>query len=117
MALSRRDMLRGSAFGAGVLAVGNVGALLTSSAAFANGRGNDAGHSNPHDATDYGPLVSDPAGILELPEGFSYRIVSRADVQSIMTYGVELRNRHSEILVSAIDGIVENTTFTLERLT
>jgi len=84
MAISRRDMLlRSSALGAGVLAVGNVDVLLTSKTALANGRGNDAGHSNPHDATDYGQLVSDPDGLLELPEGFSYRIVSRADVQSM----------------------------------
>ena len=85
MAFSRRDMLRSSAVGAGVLAVGNVGALLTSNTALASsgGRGNDAGHSNPQDATDYGPLVSDPAGVLELPAGFSYRIVSRADTQQM----------------------------------
>jgi secreted PhoX family phosphatase len=76
-------MLRSSALGAGVLAVGNVGALLGSKTALASGRGNDAGHSNPYDATDYGPLVSDPAGVLELPEGFSYRIISRADLQGM----------------------------------
>jgi secreted PhoX family phosphatase len=29
-------------------------------------------------AAGYGPLVPDPAGILSLPEGFSYRIVARA---------------------------------------
>jgi uncharacterized protein len=29
-------------------------------------------------AVGYGPLVADPAGILSLPEGFSYKIVSRA---------------------------------------
>lgn len=28
-------------------------------------------------ATGYGPLVSDPDGLLDLPEGFSYRVVSR----------------------------------------
>jgi secreted PhoX family phosphatase len=31
-------------------------------------------------AAGYGPLVPDPAGILSLPEGFSYRIVARAGV-------------------------------------
>jgi uncharacterized protein len=84
MAFSRRDLLlRSSALGAGVLAVGNVDVLLTSKTALANGRGNDAGHSNPHDATDYGPLVADRAKLLDLPAGFSYRIVSRADVQGM----------------------------------
>lgn len=28
-------------------------------------------------ATGYGPLVKDPAGMLDLPEGFSYRVLSR----------------------------------------
>src|SRR3990167_6971850 len=28
-------------------------------------------------ANGYGPLVADPAGLLDLPRGFSYRIVSR----------------------------------------
>ncbi len=28
-------------------------------------------------ATGYGPLVSDPAGLLDLPRGFSYRVISR----------------------------------------
>jgi uncharacterized protein len=31
-------------------------------------------------AVGYGPLVPDPAGILSLPQGFSYKIVSRAGV-------------------------------------
>ncbi|WP_334164666.1 alkaline phosphatase PhoX [Phenylobacterium sp.] len=35
-----------------------------------------AGYRN--EITGYGPLVPDPAGIFDLPEGFSYRIVSRA---------------------------------------
>ena len=29
------------------------------------------------DATGYGPLVKDPAGMLDLPEGFSYRVLSK----------------------------------------
>lgn len=33
----------------------------------------------PSDFTGYGPLQTDPEGILDLPEGFSYRILSRLE--------------------------------------
>ncbi len=39
-------------------------------------------HSNAADSTGFGELVADPAGILDLPAGFSYRVVS--------TYGDEM---------------------------
>ncbi|MGH9279781.1 MAG: alkaline phosphatase PhoX [Acidimicrobiales bacterium] len=55
--------------GAGVLALGNVRSLFGSLPALAAPAGG---------ATAYGPLVPDPAGILDLPPGFAYRIVSRA---------------------------------------
>jgi len=67
MPLSRRDLLRTSALGAGVLAVGNVGALFAgplSPAGAVAGRG-------------YGQLLPDPNGLLDLPRGFRYRVVSR----------------------------------------
>jgi len=62
--LGRRDFLR---------ATGAAFAAFTASAALGRGamlvpRGMAAG---------YGPLVPDPAGVLDLPEGFSYRVISR----------------------------------------
>jgi len=82
MALNRRQMLRAGAFGTGFVLVGNVRSLLTGPAAAAEtpavvtrraAAGARVGRSW---ATGYGPLVADPAGILELPEGFSYRVLS-----------------------------------------
>src|SRR5262245_15117646 len=63
MPLTRRDLLTRSVAGAAVLAVGDLGSLLAAPQAFA---------STP------GAPVPDPAGILDLPPGFKYRIVSRA---------------------------------------
>jgi secreted PhoX family phosphatase len=65
VALSRRQLLTQTAVGAGALALGNLGSLLAASPAAAS-------------ADALGPLVPDPAGILDLPARFSYRIVSRA---------------------------------------
>jgi secreted PhoX family phosphatase len=65
MPLTRRQLIHRSALGAAVLAVGDIG-LFTARPALAEG-------------TDLsGALVPDPAGILDLPPGFSYTIVSRA---------------------------------------
>ena len=36
----------------------------------------------------FGPLVADPAGILDLPAGFSYRVISRAGERTDMGYTV-----------------------------
>lgn len=71
MTLSRRDLLKRSALGAGVLAVGNVHSLFAGVPALAEGHGIGAGGA-------YGLLVPDPEGLLDLPAGFSYRTVSRA---------------------------------------
>jgi len=90
MTLTRRDMIRGTAIGAGVVAIGNVQTLFGSGTALATGTGghdngndNDNGHGhgngngNGHNS-GYGPLRDDPAGILDLPIGFRYSIVSTA---------------------------------------
>ena len=64
MSLSRRSLL----------------ALAATSAAF-GGLQKAFAQSAPgyrNEVTGYGPLKPDPAGIFDLPEGFSYRIVSRA---------------------------------------
>jgi secreted PhoX family phosphatase len=68
MPLSRRDFLvRTGAAGLSVGLAGSVEALFTSLPA--------AGVRGP--ARGYGPLVPDPHAILDLPRGFSYRILSR----------------------------------------
>ncbi|MEX0821014.1 MAG: alkaline phosphatase PhoX [Rhodothermales bacterium] len=61
MSLSRRHFLRNSA----AFAIGFTGLQTYLGCA-----------SEPR--TGFGPLVSDPNGIMDLPEGFSYRIISRA---------------------------------------
>src|SRR5919206_380330 len=33
----------------------------------------------------YGPLIDDPAGLLSLPEGFSYKVVAHAGVTTLET--------------------------------
>ncbi|MGP3987605.1 alkaline phosphatase PhoX [Streptomyces sp. 3N207] len=66
--LSRRDVLRTSAFGGlGFVVAGSVDAIAAP-AAGAVTRG----------AGGYGELVPDPAGLLSLPKGFSYLIVAEA---------------------------------------
>jgi uncharacterized protein len=68
MPLSRRDFLvRTGAAGLTVGLAGSMDALFTSLPA-AGARGPRSG---------YGPLVRDPRGILDLPRGFHYRILSR----------------------------------------
>ena len=85
MTLTRRDMLRGTAIGAGVLAVCNVQTLFGSNTALAAA----AAGNGPSDG--YGPLRSDPAGILDLPVGFSYSIVSTAG--ELLANGMPLPDR------------------------
>lgn len=54
--------------------------LRSTAAAFAglaaNGCANRATLGSARAFTDYGPLVPDPAGLLDLPRGFSYRLLS-----------------------------------------
>jgi uncharacterized protein len=65
---SRRDFLgRGAAVGLGIAFAGSIGAIAGTAAGCAR-----------RSATGYGPLVADPAGILALPAGFSYRILATA---------------------------------------
>ena len=73
---SRRSFLgRGTAAGLGIAFAGSIDAIAGTAASAA-----------PRSATGYGPLVADPAGILSLPEGFSYRILATAG-QAVMEDG------------------------------
>ncbi|MEV0372734.1 alkaline phosphatase PhoX [Streptomyces sp. NPDC050636] len=81
MPLTRRDFAKRSAFaGAGVALAGSVGVLATAPGAI--------GEEAPADGTaggalGYGPLIPDPDGILALPAGFSYRIITRTGVTKL----------------------------------
>ncbi|MGR8011251.1 alkaline phosphatase PhoX [Streptomyces hypolithicus] len=93
MTLTRRDFTARSALtGAAVALTGSVGALATAPGALAAddadetaGAGDAAGDAGEgagrhgHDP-GYGPLVADPEGILALPRGFSYRIITHSGV-------------------------------------
>src|SRR5699024_3288361 len=69
MSISRRDLMgRSASAGVGFALLGSTSMLAGSSPAAAA----------PERAAGFGPLVPDPAGILDLPRGFRYRIVSRA---------------------------------------
>ncbi|MYU21691.1 alkaline phosphatase PhoX [Streptomyces sp. SID8352] len=100
MSLTRRDFTRRSALtGAGVALVGSAGVLATAPNALASadvgtagagrargqgegqdedqsGQGRDNGRG--YDGVGYGPLVPDPAGILALPAGFRYGIITHS---------------------------------------
>ncbi|WP_225836539.1 alkaline phosphatase PhoX [Streptomyces sp. NK08204] len=79
MPLTRRDFARKSAItGAGVALVGSVGALATAPGALASTdirAGEEESEYEQH-GVGYGPLVPDPDGILALPAGFRYRILT-----------------------------------------
>jgi uncharacterized protein len=64
MPLSRRELLTRGAVGAGLVAIGDTSALFAARPAFAG-------------PASFGAPIPDPAGMLDLPQGFSYSIVSR----------------------------------------
>ena len=67
MSATRRQILaRSGVLGAGIAFSGALSELFAGTAA-----AQDLGHSG------YGPLVPDPNGLLDLPEGFRYRVLSR----------------------------------------
>ncbi|GAA3092094.1 alkaline phosphatase PhoX [Streptosporangium carneum] len=69
--ISRRDLLRsGAAGGLGIAIIGSVEAIAGPAAAQAAQTGLKA--------AGYGPVIPDPAGLLALPRGFSYKIVAQA---------------------------------------
>ncbi|MBL1115691.1 DUF839 domain-containing protein [Streptomyces sp. 110] len=81
MPLSRRDFARRSAYtGAGFALVGSAGVLATAPGALAaeateEGVAGVEGHGGS--SLGYGPLIADPKGILALPKGFRYKIITR----------------------------------------
>ncbi|MER5768398.1 alkaline phosphatase PhoX [Streptomyces sp. NPDC001985] len=87
MPFTRREFSRHSALtGAGIALTGAVGALATAPGALAaedspERGGDDEGEHGP----GYGPLLPDPDGLLALPEGFSYRVLTEAGVTRLDT--------------------------------
>ncbi|MEU8869847.1 alkaline phosphatase PhoX [Streptomyces javensis] len=84
MSLSRRDFARRSAYtGAGFALVGSAGVLATAPGALAaeateeGVAGIEGHHGHGGSPLGYGPLIADPKGILALPEGFRYKIITR----------------------------------------
>ncbi len=82
MSLTRRDFAGRSALtGAGIALAGSVGALASAPNALAateveHDVGHGQGHGPDHGGIGYGPLVPDPDGILALPAGFRYEIIT-----------------------------------------
>lgn len=88
MPLTRREFTTRSALtGAGVALTGAVGALATAPGALAAEEGVEEGAGAAAGGVrhGYGPLVPDPEGILALPAGFSYRIVTHSGVTTLET--------------------------------
>ncbi|WP_370418686.1 alkaline phosphatase PhoX [Streptomyces sp. QH1-20] len=88
MTISRRDFAKRSAYtGAGIALVGSVGVLATAPGALAadtaEGTGADGADGLSRRKLGYGPLVADPKGLLALPAGFSYRVITRTGVTKL----------------------------------
>lgn len=88
MTISRRDFAKRSAYtGAGVALVGSVGVLATAPGALAADTAEETGTDDAAGAgrrkLGYGPLVTDPKGLLALPAGFSYRVITRTGVTKL----------------------------------
>jgi uncharacterized protein len=108
MSLTRRDFAgRSAVTGAGVALAGTVGALATAPNALASSDtaaddtggadldGTDGRSAYRHDGVGYGPLVPDPEGILALPAGFTY---------TILTYSGRTRLESGELTPGKHDG-------------
>ncbi|MFG2298192.1 alkaline phosphatase PhoX [Streptomyces sp. NPDC048603] len=81
MPLSRRDFAARTALaGAGVALTGTVGALATAPGALAADDSTLRDERGRPCAPGYGPLLPDPAGLLALPAGFSYRVLTHSGV-------------------------------------
>ncbi|WP_116995981.1 alkaline phosphatase PhoX [Desertimonas flava] len=79
MRLTRRQILQGGAATAGLVFTGGTSTLFSTTAGAASGRPASARRNAVRSwANGYGDLVPDPAGVLDLPAGFTYQIVSES---------------------------------------
>jgi hypothetical protein len=69
MTVSRRQLALGTLAGAGLLAAGSAEAISASAAPRSSSEEGSGGKV-------FGPLVTDPAGLLALPDGFAYQLVA-----------------------------------------
>ena len=79
MSLTRRDFASRTALtGAGVALAGTVGALATAPNALAatDVESEGAETAGAHHGVGYGPLIADPEGLLALPAGFTYKVIT-----------------------------------------
>ena len=76
MSSTRRSVLAGSAAGVGIAVAGSVPSL-------AHATPGRPGQGSARSHVPFPPLVDDPAGILALPEGFSYAVVTRTGVSRL----------------------------------
>lgn len=81
--INRRDFLKVGGMSTLALTLGSTGVLSLGSKAFANATENPTSGFG-----GYGPLVPDPNGILDLPEGFHYKIISKE--ADLMTDGTQI---------------------------
>ncbi|BFV56787.1 PhoX family protein [Kitasatospora sp. CMC57] len=90
MSLSRRDFVnRSTAIGAGVLIAGSAEVLATAPGAVAAPSGGEAPAAESAEAarcaTGYGELLPDPDGILALPRGFKYQVITYTGKTKLVT--------------------------------
>jgi secreted PhoX family phosphatase len=75
--LTRRSVLARSATGLGIVLAGNLEGLF--------GTGTARATAAKASGAGYGPLITDPNGLLSLPEGFTYKIVAQSGVTTLET--------------------------------
>ncbi|MFG2645378.1 alkaline phosphatase PhoX [Streptomyces sp. NPDC048370] len=90
MPLNRREFAKQStAAGAGLVLTGTVAALATAPEALATpddrleAEEQAGSGSGDRHRLGYGPLVEDPTGVLALPAGFSYRVITHSGVTKL----------------------------------
>ncbi len=76
MAMNRRELITRGAAGLGIVATGNLTDVFGASLAGAGPKGAPGQGKGLGAGPGYGELVPDPAGLLDLPPGFRYSIVS-----------------------------------------
>jgi secreted PhoX family phosphatase len=80
MSVTRRQLLTGGAAGVGLAVAGSLPALAETPSTQSAGRNGPGG---PATGRPFPPLQDDPNGILALPSGFSYRVVTRTGQTSL----------------------------------
>jgi len=90
MSASRRSLLAGGAAGVGFAVVGTMPSLAEATPGQGRGR---AGTYAPKTSVPFPPLVDDPDGLLALPEGFSYAVVTSAG-ETMLAEGAPTPSNH-----------------------